>query len=59
MHSPIFGTENDGKRVIIGRVAYEVKADSVDFRNYLRSLMSNQDFTHCSADNNAWKRLIT
>ena len=59
MHIPIFGTENDNKRVIICREAYEVKADSTDFRNYLRSLMYNQDFTPYFADRNAWTRPIT
>ena len=59
VHSPIFGTENDGKRVVICRSAYEVKTDSTYCRNYLRSLMCNQDFTPCFVDNNAWTRLIT
>ena len=41
---PIFGPENDGKRVIICRVAREEISNSADFRNHLCSRVSYLDF---------------
>ena len=59
MKSPIFVTDNDGKRLITCISAYEVKDYIIDFRDYLSSRVSRLDFTPCFADNNACTRPMT
>ena len=57
MLSPIFGNENDNKRLITCRLACESKAHSEKCRNYFYSRLSHLDFTPCLEDPRTWARM--
>ena len=53
---PEFRIENVGKKALIRRSLYGVKAAGRDFRNHLRHCMRHLGFTSCLADPDVWMR---